>query len=829
MGAIVYELRQAVRTLGRMPGTTISSIVMLAFGIAAATTTFSAVYAAVFRPIPFEDADRLLYLQTTRQTARQGTVLLRWSPAKADALRQQARSFEAVATYTRAFVGISGLPGALSPDTAGAEQIDSEVVSAGYFGVLKAAPALGRVFTTEEEAPGHPLVILGDRLWKRQFGGDPAALGRILLVNGVPMTVIGVMPPGFDGISGAAAFWWPRGMAPTLTYREYLTTPQHFMNVIARLRRGVTLAQANAELDSIGPGLPMVPDPNAEPARWSATAIPLGDARVDASQRRALTLLLAGGGCVLLVTCVNVTMLLLTRARARRGEMAIRRALGASRQRLVQHLFVESALIAAAGGVLGIVFAGWGIAWLRRAAPAVLPSPENNYGQLAGFATPSIDGVILLFVALLALVTTMVAGVAPALAASGADPAESLAVSSRGVAGGGRGRALSVLVVSQIAIAVLLVSGALLLAGTVSRLQSDQAGFDNSALTFWINAPASRYADADGPQVVERMLDRIGRIPGVTEAAVNRCTPYGASCARTILFFAGRPAVQATAPVIGRHYVSSRYFHALGIQLRRGRLLTDDDRMGRPPVTVINETAARRFWPDEDPIGQHVWFGSAPGFTDPARPVEVVGVVADVKYWPANEAIGPDFYTSYLQFTYPSSLYVVKAADPRSVLPAIRRAVAEVDATLPIYDVQRVDQRVAEAVARPRFIAIVTAIFAISAAALAAMGVFGVMAYSVALRREELALRLALGATPRGLRGHVLGRAAQLAGMGALAGLVASVWLLRSIASLLYGVSSSDPAVLSLAVALMAAVALLSAALPAWRASTTDPMLVLRR
>jgi ABC-type antimicrobial peptide transport system permease subunit len=204
-------------------------------------------------------------------------------------------------------------------------------------------------------------------------------------------------------------------------------------------------------------------------------------------------------------------------------------------------------------------------------------------------------------------------------------------------------------------------------------------------------------------------------------------------------------------------------------------------------------------------------------------------VVADVKYWPANESIGPDFYTSYLQFTYPSSLYVVKAADPRSVLPAIRRAVAEVDATLPIYDVQLVDERVAEAVARPRFIAIVTAIFAISAAALAAMGVFGVMAYSVALRREELALRLALGATPRGLRGHVLGRAAQLAAMGAVAGLVASLWLLRSIGSLLYGVSSSDPAVLSLAVVLMGTVALLSAALPAWRASTTDPMLVLRR
>jgi putative ABC transport system permease protein len=825
MSAIHYDLRQAVRTLARMPGTTLLSVVTLGLGIAAATTTFSAVYAAIFRPIPFQDPDRLLYLHTTRQTASAGTVLLRWSLAEADALREQARSFAAISTYTRSYVGIA----VARAEAGNAEQIDCEVVGAGYFDVLQVRPAIGRVFTPEEEAPGHAVVVLGDAIWKRQFGGDPAALGRTLLVNGVPLTVVGVMPPGFDGVSGYAAFWWPRGMAPQLTYREYLTTPQHFLNLVARLRPGVTLAQANAELAALGPGLPMTVDPNAEPARWSARAIPLGEARIDASQRRVLMLLLAGGGCVLLVTCVNVAMLLLTRARSRRGEMAIRLALGAARRRLVQHLLVESALIATAGGVLGVLLAAWGITWLRHAAPAVMPSPQNNYGQISGFATPSLDGAILVFVALIAIATTLAFGIAPALTASGAAPADALAVSSRGVAGRGRGGALTMLVTSQIAVAVLLLSGALLLAGTVSRLQADRSGFDNSALTFWVNAPASRYADEQGPQVVERLLERIGRVPGVSEAAVNRCTPYGASCARTILFFPGRPAVAAAAPVIGRHYVSPRYFHALGIRLLRGRLVADDDRQGRPPVTVINETAARRFWPGEDPIGKRVWFGSAPGFTDPAHPVEVVGVVSDVKYWPPNEPIGPDFYTSYLQFTYPSSLYVVKAADPASVIPAIRRAVAEIDPTLPIYDVQLVNERVAEAVARPRFTAIVTTIFALSAAALAAMGVFGVMAYTVSLRREELAVRLALGATPRGLRHHVLGQAARLAAIGIVAGLLVSVWLLRSIGSLLYGLSPRDPVALSVAAAAMGTVALLAALVPAWRASTTDPMAVLRR
>jgi predicted permease len=498
MSAIRYDLRQAVRTLARMPGTTLLSVVTLGLGIAAATTTFSAVYAAIFRPIPFQDPDRLLYLQTTRQTAGAGTVLLRWSLAKADALREQARSFAAISTYTRSYVGIA----VARAEAGNAEQIDCEVVGAGYFDVLQVSPAIGRVFTPEEEAPGHAVVVLGDAIWKRQFGGDPAALGRTLLVNGVPLTVVGVMPPGFDGVSGYAAFWWPRGMAPQLTYREYLTTPQHFLNLVARLRPGVTLAQANAELAALGPGLPMTVDPNAEPARWSATAIPLGKARVDASQRRVLMLLLAGGGCVLLVTCVNVAMLLLTRARSRRGEMAIRLALGAARRRLVQHLLVESALIATAGGVLGVLLAGWGITWLRHAAPAVMPSPQNNYGQISGFATPSLDGAILVFVALIAIATTLAFGIAPALTASGAAPADALAVSSRGVAGRGRGGALTMLVTSQIAVAVLLLSGALLLAGTVSRLQADRSGFDDSALTFWVNAPASRYADEQGPQVV---------------------------------------------------------------------------------------------------------------------------------------------------------------------------------------------------------------------------------------------------------------------------------------------------------------------------------------
>jgi len=310
---------------------------------------------------------------------------------------------------------------------------------------------------------------------------------------------------------------------------------------------------------------------------------------------------------------------------------------------------------------------------------------------------------------------------------------------------------------------------------------------------------------------------------------VNRCTPYGASCARALLFLPGQSTRPADAPVVERHYVSGSYFGATGIALRRGRLLNDADRPGRPAVTVINETAARRFWPGEDPIGKKLWFSQNRGFDDPTRPVEVVGVVADVKYWPTNEAIGPDFYTSYLQFTYPSSMYIVNAVEGAEVLPAIRRAVAEIDPAMAVYDVRRIGERIAEATGGARFVASTTGLFAAAAAALAALGVFGVMAFSVTARRDELALRLALGATPHGLRTSVLWRALRLAAIGAAAGIALSTWVLRAAASAFYGVSAFDPLTLAAATAAMSILAIAAAAIPAWRASTTDPMLALRR
>ncbi len=818
------DLRHALRALCRIPGTSIVSIMTLGLGISATTTTGSAVYAALLRPIPFAQPERLAYLQTTRQTPGEGTVRLRWSYALASDIRAHETAFESMATFTRTSVTL----GAAGAEPGSPEQVDGEVVSAGYFETLRVAPAIGRVFASDEETPGHPVAVISDGLWQARFFRDPGIVSRRLSINGVPLVIVGVMPAGFEGVSGHALLWIPAGMAPSLTYREYLTTAQLFINLIGRLKHRVSFQQANAELAALASQLPFRGSADGMPAVWSASAIPLGDARIDPRQRRALLLLLAGSGGVLLVTCVNVALLLLARARGRRGEIAVRVALGASRGRIARQVLAESALIAAGGGAVGTLLAAWGIAWLRVETPALIPSAFNAYGQVASFSAPGIDGMTLASAVAVAALAALMAGLAPALLAARADPAAALSQTSRGVIGRGFGSVMSALVVTQIAVAVLMLTGALLLTRTVHALQGGESGFDGSALSFWINAPSSRYADASGPAIVERLLDRIARVPGVREAGVNRCTPYGASCARSVLFIAGRTTRPQDAPPIERHYVSAGYFRAAGIALKRGRLISDDDRADRPPVAVINDTAARRFWPGEDPIGKRVWFGGGSAFMDPAHAVEIVGVVADVKYWPVNEPIGPDFYTSYLQFAWPSSMYLVRVTDPASVLPAIRRAVAGVDSALAVYDVHRVDERAAEAVAPARFIADLTALFAFSSAALAALGVFGVMAYSVSIRRDEIALRIAIGASASAINRGVLRRAAALALTGCATGIVLALWLLPAIRAMLYGVSPFDPTTIGAAVLAMTALALLSAVIPAARASAVDPLTVMR-
>lgn len=816
------DLRLAFRQLRRTPAVTLTIVAILAVGIGATTTMISVAYAALVRPLPFPERGRLATLYVTRTTPRDGLQRTRWSRREIEDLVREASSFEAIGSYS--FAGVNLTTGG-EP-----ERIDAEVASPGYFQVLGVAAQQGRTFLPDEDRTpgGHPVALVSARLWHRRFASDPNLVGRAIGIEGLPLTVVGILPEGFGGLSGRADVWIPPTMAPQLTYEGYLTTPQHFISVIGRLAPGVSFESADAELRGLA-GRVIHPEPDESPSTtWGAKVRPLASARIDPSVRRSIGALLGAVACLLLVTCVNVAGLLLMRTRTRRRELAIRLAIGAGRFRLLRLLLSESLLVALAGGGLGTLLARWGIVLIG--APAVVASGRTGYGRFAGFDAPTLDLPVLLMTLLVVLGTSIVAGIGPVLELPGRDVSRSLGNDQRSGAGRGRRRYLAGLVAAESALAVVLLVGSGLLIRSFASMQRLRAGFSTDhVLTFWVAPPTSPYGSADGPAIVERLLTRVQQVPGVTSAAVNRCAPMETRCARTTVFFPGRPVNSDTAPIVGRHYVSADYFRTLGIPLRSGRALTDADRRGRPPVTVISETAARRFWPGENPIGRHVWFGSAAGFMNPADPVAIVGIVGDVKYGGPTDPMLPDFYTSYLQFTYPDTLFFVKSpTSPAALTPALRRAVASVEPGLPIYDVRSLDHRTDDALARPRLDATALGTFALVALALATIGVYSMTAYSVTSRRRELALRLALGADRPRLVRRTLAEAARLVAVGAGVGLCLSLVAARMLRGLLFGVAPADPATLMAAALLTIAAASLAALRPAWRAGATDPMTVLR-
>jgi putative ABC transport system permease protein len=831
LNAPLQDVRFAVRSLLRARGLAVAAILTLALGIGATTTMVSVVDAMVWRPPPFAEPDRLAIVSITRATPLNGLQRLRWSRPGIAALESAVSSFEAIASFTSASVSLAFEPPTSaysSPIAREPEQIDGEIVSSEYFRALRVVPIAGRLLQPADNdesgrAGAQPVVLVSAQIWRRRFGADSSLVGHDVRINDVPLTVVGILPDGFSGLSGRADVWIPRSLAPRLTYSDYLTTPQHFINVVARLKDGVSLERANAEVAAIGPRFADAGSP--EGTRWSAAARPLAEARVDLGARRSALALLAAAVCVLLIACVNVASLLLGRARTRAREIAIRLAIGSSRWRLVRHLLTEGAVLATVSGACGAVMAAWGTRALSNVAPPVVASARNDYAAISTFASPGLDFRVLGCAVVVTLAATLLFGLVPALDASNPDLVSALKQDERS----GSRRTLGGLVVSEMALAVMLLAGAGLLIVGFTRIQNLRVGFDTShVLTFWIRPPNSRYAPEDGPAVLERLLARIQQAPGVETAAVNRCTPF-MGCARTTVFFPDRPADPLTAPVVGRHYVSADYFRTLRIPVRAGRALTSADRAGRRPVAVINETAARRFWPGESPIGRRVWFGSGTGFTSPDRAVEIVGVVGDVKYEAADQPTGPDFYTSYLQFAYPDTLVIVKTLGATdAAIASMRSAVAWVDASLPIFDVRSLDDRIDAAVARPRFNAALAAAFAATALLLTAVGVYGVFSYSVSTRLREIGIRLALGADGAQIRTLVLGEGLRLAVLGSSLGVVAAAAGARLIEGLMIGTGAADPFILVTAPLVMLGVAAAAVGIPARRASAVDPLMALR-
>jgi predicted permease len=826
LDSLVHDVRSALRAfVGARPVTALA-ILTLALGIGATTTMFSVADAALLRPAPFPRADRLAMLYVTRTTPRETAVRLRWSlpvvrTLEATLAQTPESSFAAVASVSGANITIAGGDG-------DAEQVEGELVSPAYFRTLRVAPVIGRVFRDDEDrAPnGAPVVILGDGVWHQRFHSDPAIIGQTVRINDTPLTIVGVLPPGFSGITGRGTIWIPRTMAPQLTYADYLTTPQHFVSVVARISDTASIARANAEIQS--DALRLADSGAAADTVWGATAVPIGEARIDAAVRRSVLLLLAAAVCVLAIGCLNVACLLLARGRMRRHEFAVRLALGAGRRRLVRLLLTEGLLLALCAGGLGTLVSLWAVDLLARTAPGIAPSMRNDFAAVGAFAVPSLDLRMLAFAAVATLATTVCCSLAPALHATRSDVSADLKVDERS---GRRFPALTVVVVCEIAIAVLLVTSAGLLIENSTRINARRVGFTaGGVLTFWIRPPSSRYPPQSGPAILDRILTRIERVPGVDAAAVNRCVPFS-GCARTVAFFAER-AEAGMPPMVGRHYTSPNYFRVLGIPIVAGRSLADTDRPGRPPVAVVNETGARRFWPGENPIGKRVWFGATTGpFSDPAHAVEIVGVVGDVKY-EGVEQVDPsraDFYTSFRQFAYPDSMVIVKTRGPAAaLLPPLRAAIAEVDASTPIFDVQSLDERIDGATARPRFNATIVALFAGAALLLAAIGVYGILSYAVSARMRELGIRLALGAEPRRLLTFVLAQGLRVAVVGAACGIAAAMAASRLMQALLVDMAATDPRILLSAFVVMVTTAGVAAVVPARRAAAVDPLTVLR-
>jgi predicted permease len=828
------SLPAALRTFARTRGIAVAVVTTLALGVGALTTALGIVNAALFRQPPFADARRLAMLYLIRNPAGESTRRERWSFSRIQLLREQQRSFERIAWYTPATLTLA--------DHGDAEMVRGEFVSSSYFPLLQVGAVQGRVFQpAEDEVAGAPVALVRRSFMARRWPADEAVLQRSLRVNGVMHTVIGVLPDGFRGLSGQADLWIPAPMAPHLTYAGYLTTNQNFISVVGRLRRGVPLGEARNELAVLGGAInrALPSDPTFPEERVTATAVSINEARSDRTVRRSLAVFLGGVLLLHLLACANVANLLLVRAAAKRHESAVRIALGSRPGRLFRHLLADGAGLALLGGVPGVVLA-WRVTGLI-APPTSVWAPRNFYGSLAPFDTPAFGWAELAFGLGLAFATAVIVALPQAITAFRLDVAAGLKAGVRGVLRGGlRGErrgahrlppVRAMLLSLEAALAMLLVVAAGLLIDSFQRMRQTPLGVDTTrVLTFWVIPSEARVPPETAPAFVTRVLEAVRAAPGVLAATVDGGAPL-AGTARSTLYIAGRPAPSpGQAPPVLRHYVAPEHFRVMGIPLLRGRVFTASDVAGAPRVTVISETAARRFWPGEDPLGQRVWFGGGSSFTSPESSAIIVGIVADVVYEPLDQNPNrASFYTPYAQFTYASRMFFLRTAgDPLAVVPEVRKAVATVDPDLSLREVQPLAAVVNGSWARHRFDALLFGGFGVAALLLAGSGVFAVLAYAVANRTREFGVRIALGARSGAVLGQVIKEGMAFPILGLFLGVLASAGATRWLRASLYEISPLDPGVYLRTTLLLLAVAAGACLIPAWRATRADPMEALR-
>lgn len=782
------------------------AVIALALGIGANTAIFSVVNAVLLRPLPFTEPDRLMVVYESRVDRGSSRSSVSY-PNFAD-WREQNSVFEHMSTYRTNDLVLTG-DGEPARLLAG-------VVNADLFSLLGVSPSLGRSFLPEEDKPGESgrVVMLSHRFWQQRFGGDPNVLGRGLVLGGKNYDVVGVMPKGFQFPVDSE----PVDLWTTVVIDSGMFTQRgaHYMHVIARLKPGVTLSQAKAEMDGIASNLErQYPDENSH---RGVTIVPALESLVG-DIRPALLILLGAVGCVLLIACANVANLLLARATARHKEMAIRSALGASRARVVRQLLTESVLLALAGGALGLLVALWGTKLLVNLGGDDVPRA----------AQIGLDPRVLGFTLLISLITGVVFGLVPAVHSSKTDLTESLKEGGRGSSEGARGNWLrGVLVVVEVAIAVVLLAGAGLLIQSLRRLQHVNPGFDShNVLTFSIGLPEVQYKPQQQVEFYRQLKSRLESLPGIRSAGAVAPLPLSGDRMRVTFETEGRPIAKSELPATEIRTTGLDYFKTIGIPLIKGRDFTDRDDKKAPAVIIVNEAFAKQFFPGEEVLGKHI----NPGISaDDDEPVmrEIVGVVGNVKHRGLNVEAEPEAYEPHAQLTFDMTILVKTETDPRAIINAVQSELRAMDKDLPAYSIKTLDEYLAASVARPRFNTLLLTIFAGLALILTAVGLYGVMSYSVTQRKHEIGIRMALGASQQKVLGMVVRRGMTLTVIGIGTGLIGALFLTRLLASLLFGVGVTDPATFVAISVILAGVALGACFVPALRATKVDPMIALR-
>ncbi len=807
--AIRQDVAFSIRLLRRQPGFTAVALLALALGIGANTAIFGVVDAVLWRPLPFADADRILSL--AEQRPREGRWFGPVSPADFYDWRSQTTSFAAMAAYQDEFVNMTG--------SGEPERIRGLLVTPGFFAVLGIQPALGRDFRADEETVGrHRSVLLTDAFWRRRFGTEASVVGKTIAFDGNSYEVVGVLP---------AAFWWPTqpdAIVPlAMDEHDRTLRDAHFLEVTARLKAAVSPQQAHEELAVLGQRL--AKDFPAANARHFPNTRPMRAALVG-DTRTALLVLLGAVGFVMLIACANVATLLLARAAGRQKELSVRKAVGASRGRLMRQMLTESVMLAAVGGLLGVLIASWGLAGLRAIVPA-------QFESLPGIDGLGLDLRILAAAFALTLVTGVVFGSAPAIVVSDNRLSAALNDESRGSSGTLRTQRLrSMLVVAELALSLVLLTGAALLLVSFARLSKVAPGFRSEQLvTARLQIPRTRYGDH--PRTLaffQELYERLRAVPGVVRVAATSAPPFSGVDARLNLTIERHPD-DLPGPVRAHpRLVSTDYFSTMGIPLLRGRGFTDADDAASTKIVILNDAAVRRYWRGEDPIGQRVSLGAEADW------MEVVGVVGDVKHSGLDVEIEPEAYIPHRQnFTSlgnglarTMSIVIRTTSDTASTASALRAVVHGIDPLQPLGLVRSMDDMIAASVAPQRLNLVLVSAFAVVALVLTAAGLYGVMSYLVTQRTREIGVRMALGAT----RGQVVGLVIQQAGkmtlVGIACGIAGALVVTRSMTSLLFGISAANPLVYAGVTVLLALVALAAVAVPSTRATRVDPLVALR-